>query len=147
VSQWWDTVAPHWHELRREVVEVLQREDKLQQIVKLVGPDVLPDSQRLVLVIAEIIKVGFLQQNAFDEIDMYCTPKKQAAILDAILEFYRRGAAVIARGAPLVRLTELPCRLELMRAKSQIKNDDDAALAALKQGVIEGLAQLEAEYQ
>jgi len=64
-------------ELRREAMEVLQREDKLQQIVKLVGPDVLPDSQRLVLVVAEIIKVGFLQQNAFDDIDAYCSPRSR----------------------------------------------------------------------
>ena len=147
VAPWWDTVAPRWHELRQEATELLQREGKLQQIVKLVGPDVLPDSQRLVLVMAEIIKVGFLQQNAFDEVDAYCTPKKQAVMLDAMLEFHRRASAVIERGAPLIRLTELPCRLALMRAKSQIKNDDDAALAALKQSVIEELAPLEAEYQ
>jgi len=147
VAAWWDNVAPNWHDLRREAVEVLQREGKLQQIVKLVGPDVLPDSQRLVLVTAEILKVGFLQQNAFDEVDVYCTPNKQAAMLDAMLEFYRRSAAVVSRGAPLVRVTELPCRLALMRAKSQIKNDDDAALAALKRGVIEDLAPLETEYQ
>ncbi len=147
VAEWWDTVAVRWHELRQEAAEVLQREGKLQQIVKLVGPDVLPDSQRLVLVMAEIIKVGFLQQNAFDEVDAYCTPKKQAVMLDAMLEYHRRASAVIERGAPLVRLTELPCRLALMRAKSHIKNDDDAALAALKQSVIEELAPLEAEYQ
>jgi len=147
VADWWDGVSPNWHALRREAIEVLQREDKLQQIVKLVGPDVLPDSQRLVLVIAEMLKVGFLQQNALDETDMYCTPRKQAALLGAVLEFHRRSAAVIARGAPLVRLTELPCRAALMRAKSEIANDDDAGLAALKQQVAEDIAPLEAEYQ
>jgi V/A-type H+-transporting ATPase subunit A len=128
-------------------MELLQREDKLQQIVKLVGPDVLPDSQRFVLAVADMIKVGFLQQNAFDEIDAYCSPKKQVAILDAILEFHRRGARVIAQGATLVQVTELPSRLALMRAKSQIANDDAAALAALKQRVIEDFSPLEARHQ
>jgi V/A-type H+/Na+-transporting ATPase subunit A len=147
VAQWWDGIVPGWHELRQEAVDILQREDNLQQIVKLVGPDVLPDSQRLLLVAAEIIKVGFLQQNAFDEVDVYCSPKKQTAMLDAILEFYRRGAKVIAKGAPLVRVTELSCRLGLMRAKSRVRNDDEAGLAELKRKVMTDFAMLEAQYQ
>ncbi len=147
VAPWWSDVAPEWRELRREVMEVLQREDKLQQIVKLVGPDVLPDSQRLILVTAEMVKVGFLQQNAFDDIDAYCSPKKQVVLLAAILEFHRRGASVISRGAPLVRVIELASRLALMRAKSKIPSSDAAALAELKRGVVEDFAPLEAEYQ
>ena len=145
VAGWWADVDPAWHELRQEAVDILQREDRLQQIVKLVGPDVLPDSQRLILVAAEMIKIGFLQQNAFDELDMYCAPAKQAALLGAILEFYRRGAAVIEGGAPLVQVTELPCRTALMRAKSQIANDDQAGLTGLRQKVMEDFASLEAE--
>ena len=60
---------------------LLQREERLQQIVKLVGPDVLPDSQRLILFIAEMLKDGFLPQSAFDEKDMYCAPERQVALL------------------------------------------------------------------
>ncbi len=147
VAGWWEDVIPHWKELRQEAMEVLQREDRLQQIVKLVGPDVLPDRQRLVLATAEIMKVGFLQQNAFDEVDAFCAPKKQAVLLDAILEFYRRGAQVIESGAPLVRVTELPCRLALMQAKSKIRNGDEDALLGLKQNVVEDFAGLEAQYK
>jgi len=147
VTEWWAGVNPNWKKLRQEAIDVLQREAKLQQIAKLVGPDVLPDSQRLVLGTAEIIKVGFLQQNAFDETDAYCSPQKQMAMLEAILEFHRRGSLVISRGAPLVRVTELPCRLALMRAKSQIASGDEAALTGLKQKVAEDFAHLEAEYQ
>jgi len=146
VADWWADVAPRWRELRQEAVEILQHEARLQQIVKLVGPDVLPDSQRLVLAAAEILKVGFLQQNALDDIDAYCSPRKQTALLDAVLEFYRRAAGLIGRGAPLVRITELPCRLGLMRAKSHIRNEDEAALDALRQQVAEELSTLEAEY-
>jgi len=147
VAGWWGDIIPHWKELRQEMMEVLQREDRLQQIVKLVGPDVLPDRQRLVLATAEMMKVGFLQQNAFDEVDAFCAPKKQTALLDAILEFYRRGSRVIESGAPLVRVTELPCRLALMQAKSRIRNDDEDALLGLKQKVIEDFAALEAQYK
>ncbi|MFO7897468.1 MAG: V-type ATP synthase subunit A [Planctomycetota bacterium] len=147
VEGWWAQVAPNWAALRQETVELLQREDRLQQIVKLVGPDVLPDSQRLVLATAQLIKVGFLQQNAFDEIDMYSTPKKQTALLDAILEFHRRGVRAIENGAPLVRIMELECRPLLLRAKSEVPNDDEAALAAMKTKVMEDFAPLEAEYR
>jgi V/A-type H+-transporting ATPase subunit A len=147
VADWWADVDPHWEAVRSEAIEILQREDKLQQIVKLVGPDVLPDSQRLLLATAEIIKVGFLQQNAFDDVDMFCAPRKQTAMLDAMLEFHRRAARVIDNGAPLVRVTELPCRVALMRAKSSVRNDDEAAQAALKQSVINDFAPLEAQYQ
>jgi V/A-type H+-transporting ATPase subunit A len=147
VADWWAEVAPRWGQLRQKALEVLQREDRLQQIVKLVGPDVLPDSQRLVLAVAEILKVGFLQQNALDEVDMFCSPKKQTVLLDAILEFYRRAAAVIERGGPLVRVTELDCRRALLQAKERIPNGDEAALARLKHKVIEDFAPLEAQYQ
>ncbi len=147
VGPWWAGVAPAWRALRQEAVDILQREDNLQQIVKLVGPDVLPDSQRLVLIAAEILKVGFLQQNAFDATDAYCSPKKQAAMLDAMLEFYRRGAKVIAAGAPLVTVTELPCRPLLMRAKGKLANDDEQGLAELKSKVLNDFALLEAQYQ
>jgi V/A-type H+-transporting ATPase subunit A len=147
VADWWAEVAPNWAAVRAEAIEILQREDKLQQIVKLVGPDVLPDSQRLLLATAEIIKVGFLQQNAFDDVDMFCSPAKQAAMLDAMLEFHRRGDRIIDSGAPLVRVNELPCRVALMRAKSTIRNDDVDALIGLKQSVIDDFAPLEAQYQ
>jgi len=131
VGPWWAGVAPAWRALRQEAVDILQREDNLQQIVKLVGPDVLPDSQRLVLIAT----------------DAYCSPKKQAAMLDAMLEFYRRGAKVIAAGAPLVRVTELPCRTLLMRAKGKLANDDEQGLAELKSKVLNDFALLEAQYQ
>jgi ferredoxin len=76
------------------------REDRLQQIVKLVGPDVLPDSQRLILFIAELFKDGFLTQSAYDEVDSYCTPERQVALLRIILTLYRRARVAIqaARG-------------------------------------------------
>ena len=71
-------------ELRTEVITLLQREDRLQQIVRLVGPDVLPESQRLILFVAEIVKDGFLALSAFDEKDAYCAPARQVALLCAV---------------------------------------------------------------
>ena len=77
VAEWWEKVDPDWRApARARRIDILQQEDRLQQIVKLVGPDVLPDTQRLILFIAELLKNGFLQQNAFDEVDMYCRARR-----------------------------------------------------------------------
>jgi len=146
IADWWLETEPEWTELRNQAMEVMQREDKLQQIVKLVGPDVLPDSQRLVLLIAEIIKVAFLQQNAFDELDMWCSPQKQIALLRCINTLWTRGGKVIAGGAPLRAVRDLPCVQELMRAKSTIASDDREALDGLSKKVDEQLREIEESY-
>jgi len=131
VASWWEKEAPDWSEARTEAMTVLQREERLQQIVKLVGPDVLPDTQRLILFVAELLRDGFLAQSAYDEVDMYCTPQRQVALLRIILTLYRRGRAAIQAGAPLAALRELPCVPQIMRAKGAYGNDQLAGLAAL----------------
>ena len=131
VGAWWEKQATDWSQLRTEALTLLQREDRLQQIVKLVGPDVLPDSQRLILFIAEIFKDGFLTQSAFDEKDMFCTPERQVALLRTILMLYGRGRELIQAGAPLARLRGLPSVPQLLRAKSAFGNDDMGGFAEL----------------
>jgi V/A-type H+/Na+-transporting ATPase subunit A len=137
VSPWWKRLAPDWTELRTEALTLLQREDRLQQIVKLVGPDVLPDSQRLILFIAEIMKDGFIAQSAFDENDMYCTPERQVVLLRMILSLYRRARDLIQQGVPLGRIRELGCVTQLVRAKSSFGNGEMDKLADLERRIIE----------
>jgi V/A-type H+-transporting ATPase subunit A len=146
VGAWWEKMAPDWNEMRTEALTLLQREDRLQQIVKLVGPDALPDSQRLILFIAEVFKDGFLTQSAFDEKDMYCAPERQVALLRIILTLYRRGRDLIQAGAPLARLRELACMPRLMRAKAAIGNAEKDKLAELEKNVDEELDALAKEY-
>jgi V/A-type H+-transporting ATPase subunit A len=146
VSAWWENVAPDWNELRTEAMTVLQREDRLQQIVRLVGPDVLPDSQRLLLFIAEIFKDGFLSQSAYDEKDSYCSPERQVALLRLILMLYRRGRDLVHAGAPLVRLREMKCVPDVVRAKVAYGNDQLAGLKELELRVSAELDALEKEY-
>ncbi|MFO7959079.1 MAG: V-type ATP synthase subunit A [Candidatus Brocadiia bacterium] len=117
VEDWWEQYEPDWPQYREEVVNLLSREDELQQIVKLVGPDVLPDAQRLVLLAADLIKTGFLQQDATDPDDTYCDPKKQMKLLRAFVTFYRRGREIIQQGAPIAQVRELPIVQRLRRAK------------------------------
>jgi len=146
VGTWWEKVAADWNELRTEAMTVLQREDRLQQIVRLVGPDVLPDSQRLILFIAEIFKDGFLTQSAYYEVDSYCSPERQVALLRLILMLYRRGRDLVHAGAPLVRLREMKCVPDVVRAKVAYGNDQLAGLKKLEGRVNAELDALEKEY-
>ena len=131
VAGWWQEVEPDWPALRQKLIDLLQREDRLQQIVKLVGPDVLPDGHRLVLLVADMVKNGFLQQNAFDEIDMYSTPAKQAAMLRLIVDFFERADRLIGKGTALVAIRGLSCINDIIRARSTVPNDEPEGIAAI----------------
>jgi len=143
VQSWWNSIDPDWASLRNQAIDLLQQEDKLQQIVKLVGPDVLPDSQRLILTVCEIIKTGLLQQNAFDAVDMYSTPAKQISLLRAMLRFHERGRQFIAAGGTLAEVQDLAIVQELVRAKSTIKNEDEAGLRRLAARIEEQFDEIE----
>jgi V/A-type H+-transporting ATPase subunit A len=154
VKPWWEKVNADWARVRQEALDLLKREQRLSEIVRLIGPDALPDDQRLVLITAELIKNGFLQQNSFDEVDMYCVPSKQVRLLELIMEFHQRASACIHLGAPLIKITSLcgkdetlPLREQLSRLKSQVKNDDEAALTAFEQEMRAALEDLERSYR
>ena len=123
LRDWWQHINPDWLEVRTQALDLLKREERLAQIVKLIGPDALPDNQRLVLLCADMIKNGFLQQNAYDDIDMYSVPEKQVLILRLIMTFYRRSLEIIQAGVPLVRIRSLESVERISRVKSRIPND------------------------
>ena len=124
VEHWWEKVNPQWAAVRKSALDLLKREQRLAEIVRLIGPDALPDDQRLVLLSAEIVKNGFLQQNSFDDVDMYCVPAKQVRLLELIMEFHERAQTCIKLGAPLFKITSLSFRERLSRLKSEVKNED-----------------------
>jgi V/A-type H+-transporting ATPase subunit A len=146
VAGWWEQFNPEWHAQREEIMNLLSEEDRLQQIVQLVGQDVLPDAQRLVLLAADMFKSGFLQQYAGDEVDTFCAPRKQVLLLRGFVTFYRRARHIIEQGAPIARVRELPVIQQLARAKSEIRNDDDEGLFALLNTLDHQLGELEREY-
>ncbi len=147
VAEWWHEMNPDWAEQREEMMGLLAEEDKLQQIVRLVGPDVLPDAQRLVLLVAEMFKDGFLQQSALDEVDTFCAPRKQELLLRGFDTFYHRAGRVISLGAPIARIRQLPIIQELVRAKSVIPNGDEEGLFALLSRLDDQMGELEREYE
>ena len=143
VKDWWEVHNPKWYALRHNALEVLKSENKLQQIVRLIGPDALPDSERLVLITAEMIKNGFLQQSAFDELDKYCSTDKQIVILDLIMQFYERARAVIAKGAPRPQVTALSVREEIIRIKTTYSNEDVNKIQTVKDHLDSQMGELE----
>lgn len=124
ISNWWrERSEIPWSQLRSRFMELLQIEQRLQQVVKLVGPDALPDSERLILETARIIKIAFLQQNALSEDDSYCSPEKQLRMAQIIIHFYDRARSIIEKGAPIFTITELSVVQDILRMKSRIPND------------------------
>lgn len=123
VKNYWDAINPAWSTLRLNALELLKKEQKLAEIVRLIGPDALPDEKRLILLCADMIKNGFLTQNSFDTIDMYSVPEKQIRILSLLLLFYEKANEVIKNGAPLIKITQMKVRERLIRMKSEIPND------------------------
>ncbi|MBU8922488.1 MAG: V-type ATP synthase subunit A [Bacteroidales bacterium] len=125
ISGWWqENSGGEWVELRRRIMDLLQQESKLQQVVKLVGPDVLPDTQRIILETCTMFKNAFLQQNSFDRIDMYCVPEKQVKMLQIILEFYDQGLESIKKGATIHQLKRMEVVSDIMRMKFAVANDE-----------------------
>lgn len=130
LGEWWDRKDPEWRTLRARALDLMKREQRLEQIVRLIGPDALPEDQRLVLVAAEMIKNGFLQQSSFDEVDKYCAPEKQVLILHAILEFHRMADEAIRQGSALADIVAMPSRQRLARLKSEVPNEGIDAIRA-----------------
>ena len=127
-------------------MNILQEENSLQHIAKLVGPDALPDSQRLTLLIAEYVKNAFLQQNSFDKIDMYCSPEKQSWMMRLLADFTRRARAVIKKGGTLADISNMQSLPRLLRMKSEIPNGDQKKMAALEQALSSDLERLERRF-
>ena len=133
VKGWWDEKSDgQWSAMRQEIMELLQKEVRLQQIVKLVGPDALPDSQNFLLEVCALFKTAFLQQNAFDEIDRYCGIQKQMKMLAIILDYYHKGIQAIGKGVPMVKLRRLSAVQDMARMRFSVSNDDAASIDRLE---------------
>ncbi len=104
-------------ELRGRMLALLNEEANLQEIVKLIGADVLPDDQKLVIQTARVIREGFLQQNAFHETDTYTPPERQMTMLEVILHLYDRGRELVAGNIPLNQLEATGIFAALSRMK------------------------------
>jgi V/A-type H+-transporting ATPase subunit A len=144
LTSWWvERFGEEWAENRRQIMELLQREVRLQQVVKLVGPDALPDSQRFVIEVCTLFKNSFLQQNAFDEVDRYSTAQKQARMLQLIIDYWKRGSEAIRAGVTLVRIRRVKALQDVVRIKSTVPNDELERIDRVSARLQRAIGQLE----
>jgi len=147
ITVWWETHAgSEWKEDRSEIMDLLQQEVRLQQVVKLVGPDALPDRQRFILDVCGLFKTAFLQQNAFDEIDRFSAVGKQLKMLHIILTYWRRGNQAIKRGVTLVKLRRMKVYQDIIKMKFSVANGETNKLDAILARLERSIDQLESIY-
>lgn len=118
IQDWWHkNVDPEWRKMRDTAMALLQKEAELQEIVRIVGPDALPDREKAILIVTRMLREDYLQQDAFDEVDTYCPPKKQVTMMRVILNFYNRTMEAVDRGVPVDEIAKLPVREKIGRMK------------------------------
>ncbi len=137
VENWWETtVGADWRATRDEAMALLQKESELQEIVQLVGPDALPDRERITLESTRMIREDFLQQNAYHEVDTYCSPTKQYQLLKTIILFQEKATAALERGAAAADLTNLPVKEEIGRMKFIPEDEFDAQIKDIQDKIV-----------
>jgi V/A-type H+-transporting ATPase subunit A len=138
VSKWWkENVTGEWYDLRAESYHVLQREDTLKEIVRLLGPEALPDEEKLVLEVARMIKIGILQQNSFDKVDTYCSPQKQVKLVKLMVKFYKEAQKALKAGTLLSDIRAMPIIPSLLKAKFEVAEEQLAKLDDLDKQIDE----------
>ncbi len=148
VADWWrDQVGEDWYAMRAQAMNILNEESRLMQIVKLVGPDALPDDERLTLETARLLREGFLQQDALDDVDAYSTIQKQILVLSLILHFHQRAQRIVKAGALIAVIHDLPVVNTLIRMKALVTNDNLSRLDDIQHEIDEQMDQLETKYQ
>ncbi len=138
IAKWWtENISEDWFSIRGETYGILQREDTLKEIVRLLGPEALPDEEKLILEVARMIKIGLLQQNSFDDVDTFCSPEKQFKLMKLLVDFYKKGQQALKEGTALSDIRALPVVTSLLKARMDIKDDEMPKLDQLEKDMQE----------
>lgn len=137
-----DNVTDDWIELTGEAMSLLQREVELLEIVQLVGPDALAESERAVLAVARMLREDFLQQSSYHQIDRYCPVEKGYLMLKVILDFSRRTQKALESGVPLDKVLGLPVCVEIGRIKELRVENVKEAIEALMERQADNFSEL-----
>src|SRR5438094_6862859 len=118
LDDWYrNEIGPEWTMMRKEAMNLLQRDDELREIVMLVGPDALSESQRVTLEIARMIKEDFLMQHAYNPADTYCDKQKIHLMIKLILDYHKIMQKAVDANIPLQKVLELPVKTEIDRMR------------------------------
>lgn len=136
LSQWYkDTVDPEWGELYSNAMSVLQKEADINEIVQLVGYDALPESDKVTLDIAKMIREDLLQQNAFDEVDTYTSMHKQFLMLKGITLIGQKEVEAIERGVPTSQMSNIDAKAKMARMKLTPEDQIDAYFKDMQESI------------
>ncbi len=125
VKIWWnENVDADWGEFHEVMLRILHEDFEMQDLVKLLGADALPLKKQLTIFTANLIKQTFLHQNAFDDVDQYSSPEKQARMLRIFMEYYTTASELLDAGAPLFKLQELDVMPQIARIRKNIVNTE-----------------------
>jgi len=143
IAEWYGrNISRDWRELREKAMYLLQKEVELQEIVQLVGPDALPDSEKAILDVTRMIREDFLQQSAYSDTDSFCPVEKQYLMLAVIMSYHEQVAIAMNRGVGLRQIQGLPLKAAIGRMKEA---GDLDAIRSLGDEVKNRLAALEVE--
>ena len=134
-ARWWASLDPGWEESRTQALRLLEEASEIEETARIIGEKALPDEQRLVLLLAEMLREGFLVQSAFHDVDTYCEAEKQTALLKVFIEFYTKVDPLVKSGVPIEQVREMDIVTELMRLKERagVEPIEQASKAILRQ--------------
>ena len=159
LRKYWESFDPDFTKFREEAMALLESASKIEQIARIVGEKALPEDQKLTLLIAEILREGFLVQNAYHEVDTFCPPEKQALMLRVIMEFHKLTVSLIDKQIPVEKIkglkilfhapgSEKPEEESLVTLLERMKEWKDLSkIEELRQKMHEAIKKLEKEYE
>ncbi|MEJ2604409.1 MAG: V-type ATP synthase subunit A [Gammaproteobacteria bacterium] len=125
LARWWSSQGdPEWDRKRRRVLVLLEQQQSLERMARIIGKDALPPVHQVTLLNAELLNDGFLRQSSFSETDRYCSPDRQQAMLDLLLRFVTLSEQALAAGASAVDIAAIPTLATLRRLGEEVGEDD-----------------------
>jgi V/A-type H+-transporting ATPase subunit A len=122
VKEWWDKIDTAWEDTRNAAMRILQKEAELEEIVRLVGPEAMPEADKLLLLSAKMIREDFLMQNAYHHIDTYCVPKRAHLMMKTMMRFHELSLGMMESGMTVAEIRKSPMITKISRMKD-IEND------------------------
>ena len=148
LSNWYEeNIDSDFLELRSKIVKILEKENELLEIARVIGQDVLSDDKKLALEIASSIRIGFLQQNSFSDIDTSVTLEKQFRMMQTIILIYERALKLITKAIPISEIKKTGLLEEYQELKNTVRNDEITKLDDFDMKIKNKLKKLEDEYK
>ena len=137
--------GPEFLQMRQEISNILIEENQLMEIVKLIGADVLPDEQKLIIELARVVRVGFLQQNAYHKYDTYVPLEKHKLMMDIILVLYHEAKKALSKGVSMSEIMETGFMEKVIKVKYDIPNDKPEMFEDYRKEITDTFAELDSK--